>query len=100
LISWAVCKFIQLCTLPPKHDKLRRRVVVPLVSWEDLNRTAVMPESAFNPIFVIEGVRVALNPLEIVSVPVEILTVKVASLTTESDAIISALDELLARARN
>lgn len=79
-------------------EKSHRRVVVPLVSAAELNKTTQLPASAINPIFSIEGVSVIFNPLEIVSVPVESLGEWVASLAEENDAIIAAMDELLSRA--
>ena len=79
-------------------EKSRRRVVVPLVSADELNKTTHLPASVINPIFSIEGVKVIFNPLEIVSVPVESLGEWVATLTDENDAIIAAMDELLSRA--
>lgn len=79
-------------------EKSRRRVVVPLVSAEELNKTTRLPTSALNPVFTIEGIRVIFNPLEIVSVPVESLAEWVATLADENDAIIAAMDELLSRA--
>jgi toxin CcdB len=79
-------------------EKSRRRVVVPLVSADELNKKTHLPASAINPIFTIEGVGVIFNPLEIVSVPVESLGEWVATLADENDTIIAAMDELLSRA--
>jgi toxin CcdB len=79
-------------------EKARRRVVVPLVSWNELSKATTPPSSAINPVFIVEGVKVVLNPLEIVSIPTESLGVKVDSLADKSDAIIAALDELFSRA--
>lgn len=79
-------------------DRSQRRVVVPLVSLDVLERTVRLPRSAINPEFTIEGHRVVLNPLEIVSVPVETLHEHVASLAEDGDTIIAALDELFSRA--
>ncbi|MDP2828814.1 MAG: CcdB family protein [Sulfuricellaceae bacterium] len=79
-------------------EKSRRRVVVPLVSADELNKTTRLPASTINPIFTIEGVSVIFNPLEIVSIPVESLGEWVATLADENDAIIAAMDELLSRA--
>jgi len=79
-------------------EKSRRRVVVPLVSWEELNKATSLPSSAINPVFIVEDIKVVLNPLEIVSIPTEALGDKVASLADKSDAIIAALDELFSRA--
>lgn len=79
-------------------EKSRRRIVVPLVSTDELNKMTRLPASAINPIFTIEGVSVIFNPLEIVSIPVESLGEWVATLADENDAIIAAMDELLSRA--
>ena len=79
-------------------EKARRRVVVPLVSWDELNKATTLPSSAINPAFIVEGAKVVLNPLEIVSIPTESLGGKVGSLAEKSDVIIAALDELFSRA--
>lgn len=78
--------------------KSRRRVVVPLVSAEEIGKVANLPMSAVNPIFTVEGVKVVLHPFEIVSLPVEILGARVGSLAVEGDTIVAALDELFSRA--
>ncbi len=77
------------------YERTKRRVVVPLVCRTTLND---LPATAINPVFTIEAREVILNPLEILSVPLDVLGEKVTSLLDESDAIIAALDELLARA--
>jgi hypothetical protein len=46
----------------------------------------------------VEGVKVVLNPFEIVSVPVDSLGDRLGSLAGEADAIVAALDELFSRA--
>lgn len=78
--------------------KSRRRVVVPLVSEEAMGKVAELPASPLNPVFVVEGLRVVLHPLEIVSVSTEFLRDRVGSLADNGDAIVSALDELFSRA--
>lgn len=78
--------------------KSRRRVVVPLVSLAELSKAAALPASTVNPVFVVEGIQVVLNPLEIVSVPTEVLREQVASLAEAGDVITAALDELFSRA--
>lgn len=80
------------------YEKARRRVVVPLVRRDAIDRLAPLPASPLNPSFRIENVEVVLNPLEIVSVPVEALGETVASLRDASDTIIAALHELFSRA--
>jgi len=79
-------------------EKSRRRVVVPLVSLNELSKTTTLPASTINPIFTIEGDRVVLNPLEITSIPTEVLGDKIGSMANEGERIIAALDELLSRA--
>ena len=78
------------------YDDYRRRVVVPLVDKSFLGTVA---NARFNPTFRIEGQRVVLHPLEIVSVAKENLGERVGSLEEEGDRIIGALDELLTRCR-
>ena len=82
------------------YDDLRRRVVIPLVDCAALGNTKELPTSVLNPEFVIDGLRVVLNPLEIVSVPVGALGEKVGSLADESNSILMSLDELFSRAWN
>ena len=50
-----------------------------------------------NPAFTLEGVRVVLHPLDMVSVALDQLGDKVGSLEKEGQAIADALDELLTR---
>jgi len=80
------------------YAKHRRRIVVPLVAageaWKDIE----LPGTAINPVLMIDGVRVVLDPLEITSVALESLGDKVGSLSAEGDAIIAALDEVFSRA--
>lgn len=80
------------------YEKAHRRVVVPLVALDEVDRISPLPASAINPVFQIEGHRVVLNPLEIVSVPVDTLGDAIASLEEEGDTITAALDELFSRA--
>ena len=78
-------------------DARRRRVVVPLVAGDLLAREVDLPASPVNPSFTVEGRRVVLNPLDIVSVPLEALGPKIASLAEEGDCVVAALDEVFAR---
>jgi toxin CcdB len=78
-------------------DARRRRVVVPLVASELLAREVDLPASPVNPAFTIEGRRVVLNPLDIVSVSLDALGPKVASLAEEGDRVVAALDEVFSR---
>jgi len=79
-------------------DTRRRRVVVPLVAGDLLAGVVDLPESPVNPVFAIEGRRVVLNPLDIVSVSLEALGPKVASLAEEGDSVVAALEEVFSRA--
>jgi len=78
-----------------QFDAYRRRVVVPLVRASAVGKISY---AGFNPTFRIRGTAVVLHPLEIVSVPVDQLGEIVGSLSPESQLIVAALDELLARA--
>ena len=79
-------------------DARRRRVVVPLVAGDLLARQVDLPASPVNPSFTVEGRRVVLNPLDIVSVSLEALGPKVGSLVEEGDSVVAALDEVFSRA--
>lgn len=37
----------------------RRRVVVPLVSWDELSKVTLLPTSTINPVFIVEGARLS-----------------------------------------
>jgi len=76
----------------------RRRVVVPLVAGDLLAREVDLPASAVNPAFTVDGRRVVLNPLDIVSVSLEALGPWVVSLAEEGDSVVAALDEVFSRA--
>jgi toxin CcdB len=80
-----------------QFDRYRRRVVVPLVRQSLLPRDTPTVGSRMNPAFVIDGVRVVLHPLDMVSVAVEQLGALAGSLKHEGQAISDALDELLTR---
>lgn len=80
------------------YDGYNRRVVVPLVRRSMLARTATFLDTPLNPVFTVQGIKVVLHPLEMVSVALENLGEKVATLAQESDAIVAALDEMLTRA--
>lgn len=79
-------------------DSYRRRVVVPLIRQSKLDSPEAFTNWPLNPVFTIEGVKVVLHPLEIVSVAAEQLGKKVSSLAKEGDRIVGAMDELLSRA--
>ena len=78
-----------------QFENYRRKVVVPLVR---ASAFGVSPFATFNPAFRINGTRVVLHPLDIVSVPADRLGPPVATLSDESQAILGALDELFSRA--
>ena len=80
-----------------QFDRYRRRVVVPLVRQTLLPQSTPTVGARMNPAFVIEGVRVVLHPLDMVSVAVDQLGEVVASLEQEGQVIADALDELLTR---
>jgi toxin CcdB len=78
-----------------QFDGYQRRVVVPLVRATSIGRISY---AAFNPTFKIRGTSVVLHPLEMVSIPIDQLGEVVGSLVSSGDAVIAAMDELLARA--
>ena len=80
-----------------QFDLYRRRVVVPLVCQTLLPRDTPTVGARMNPAFVVEGVRVVLHPLDVVSVAVDQLGEVVGSLEQEGQVIADALDELLTR---
>lgn len=80
-----------------QFDLYRRRVVVPLVRQTLLPRDTPTVGARMNPAFVVEGVRVVLHPLDVVSVAVDQLGEVVGSLEQEGQVIADALDELLTR---
>jgi len=80
-----------------QFDRYRRRVVVPLVRQTLLPRDTPTVGARLNPSFVIDGVRVVLHPLDIVSVAVDQVGEVVGSLEQEGQVIADALDELLTR---
>ena len=80
-----------------QFDRYRRRVVVPLVRQTLLPQEASTVGARMNPTFVVEGVRVVLHPLDIVSVALDQLGEVVGSLRPEGQVIADALDELLTR---
>lgn len=80
-----------------QFDRYRRRVVVPLVRQTLLPRDTPTVGARMNPVFVIDGIRVVLHPLDVVSVAVDQLGEMVGSLEQEGQIIADALDELLTR---
>jgi toxin CcdB len=80
-----------------QFDRYRRRVVVPLVRQALLPRETPTVGARMNPTFVIDGVRVVLHSLDMVSVAVDQLGEMVGSLVQEGQIIADALDELLTR---
>lgn len=80
-----------------QFDRYRRRVVVPLVRQTLLPRSTPTVGARMNPVFVIEGIRVVLHPLDMVSVALDQLGEAVGSLEKQGQVIADALDELLNR---
>ena len=80
-----------------QFDRYRRRVVVPLVLQTLLPRSTPTVGGRMNPTVVIDGVRVVLHPLDMVSVALDQLGEVVGSLAQEGQTIADALDELLSR---
>ncbi|MBI2749927.1 MAG: CcdB family protein [Burkholderiales bacterium] len=80
-----------------QFDRYRRRVVVPLVRQTVLPRDTPTVGARMNPVFVIDGVRVVLHTLDMVSVALDQLGEVVGSLEREGQIITDALDELLTR---
>lgn len=80
-----------------QFDRYRRRVVVPLVRQTLLPRDTPTVGARMNPVFVVDGIRVVLHPLDVVSVAVDQLGEMVGSLEQEGQIIADALDELLTR---
>ena len=95
----ALCDSIPFVLLvqSAQFDRYCRRVVVPLVRQTLLPRDTPTVGSRMNPSFVIEGVRVVLHPLDMVSVALDQLGEVVGSLEQEGQLIADALDELLTR---
>jgi toxin CcdB len=81
-------------------DSYRRRVVVPLVRRSALPRQTTAVGSRANPVFEVDGVKVVLHPLDMVSVSLDQLGEQVASLAGHGQSIADALDELLTRSWN
>lgn len=77
-----------------RFEAARRRVAIPLV----LASTVPSADPRLNPAFDVEGTRVVLNPLHMVSIAVERTGERVASLKEEGDRVIAAIDLLISRA--
>lgn len=77
-----------------RFDAARRRVVVPLV----LASAAPAADPRLNPTFDVEGRRVVLNPLHMVSMAVDRMGELVTSLKEDGDRVIAAIDLLVSRA--
>jgi len=77
-----------------RFDSARRRVVIPLV----LRSAVPSPDPSLNPGFDVEGRKVVLNPLQIVSIAVDRLGKRVGSLKNDGDRVIAAIDLLITRA--
>ena len=71
------------------------RVVVPLV----LSSEVRYRDKTLNPEFIIDGVAVLMNPLQVVTVPKSVLGSAVGNLDSECIRVIAALDSLIAQGR-
>ncbi|MDB5849035.1 MAG: cytotoxic protein ccdB-like protein [Rhodoferax sp.] len=80
-----------------QFDRYRRRMAVPLVIRSALPGDTPSVGSRMNPMFEVEGIRVVLHPLDMVSVALEQLGEHIGSLAEQGQAIADALDELLTR---
>ncbi len=80
-----------------QFDRYRRRLVVPLVRQTLLPRDTPTVGARLNPVFVVDGVRVVLHSLDMVSVALDQLGEVVGSLAQDGQIIADALDELLTR---
>lgn len=80
-----------------QFDRYRRRVVVPLVRQTVLPQDTPTVGARMNPVFVVDGIRVVLHSLDIVSVAFDQLGEVVGSLANEGQIIADALDELMTR---
>ena len=78
-----------------QFDNYHRRVAVPLVRASEIGSIRF---TAFNPTFLIRGIKVVFHPMEIVSIPVDQLGTQVGSLAESGQELTLALDELLTRA--
>jgi len=78
-------------------DSYRRRVVVPLVRASVLATGIQSAGSRMHPSFDVDGQRVVLQPLDMVSVDVAVLGQPVASLAAQGQIITDALDEVFTR---
>lgn len=77
-----------------RFDAAGTRVVIPMV-----RQSAVRgPDPILNPVFEIEGNKVVINPLQMVSVAADRLGERVASLKASGDRVIAAIDQLISRA--
>ena len=80
-----------------QFDRYRRRLVAPLVRQTLLPRDTPTVGARLNPVFVVDGVRVVLHSLDMVSVALDQLGEVVGSLAQDGQIIADALDELLTR---
>jgi toxin CcdB len=77
-----------------RFELSRRRIVIPLVLQSELPSV----DARLHPGFDIEGIRVVLEPLQIVSMAADRLGEHVTSLSNEGDRIIAAIDLVISRA--
>ncbi|MET3479690.1 CcdB family protein [Variovorax atrisoli] len=80
-----------------RFDAYRRRVVVPLV-LRHYAPVSSLSGTRMNPVFLVGGIEVVLNPLQVVSVATDQLGAMVGCLADQGQQITDAMDELLTRA--
>lgn len=71
------------------------RVVIPLVLASEVG----YHDRALNPEFVVDGVAVLMNPLQVATIPTRLLGPAVGSLDSRHNQIITALNALTAQGR-
>jgi toxin CcdB len=78
-------------------DRYSRRLVVPLIKASNLATSLKQKDSREFPMFIVEGVRVVLQPLDMASVPVHALGEQIGSLAGQGIRVTDALDAVLTR---
>lgn len=78
-----------------RWQSLPDRVAVPLVAAREVDYR----DRTLNPEFVIEGIPVVLNPLQIAAIPARFLGAVVTSIDHEHTRIIAAIDLLIQQGR-
>ena len=78
-----------------RYEGTNFRVVAPLVSRARLRAI----ERTLNPVFVVEGQEVVMDPLQLFTLPVKALGSKVTCLDGSRDMIVRAIDDMLVAGR-